>query len=452
MKRAGMFSAKIVLLACLVPFSALSAQTKIEAEKLDRYFEALVSQDRMMLSIELVRDGDALYRYQGGFASVEDQRPLTEKSRFRIGSITKTFTAVLVLQLVEEGLLSLDASLEEYFPAVKNAPEITLAQMLRHRSGIGNFTNAPEYSGYMTEAQTRKSLIERIAALKPEFEPGSRYGYSNSNYFLLGAIIEEVTGKDYATVLAERITRPLGLAATYYGGEIDPGREEVFSYQWLDGGWKRAPQTDMSIPGGAGAIVSTPADLNRFFHALFAGQLLNAQSMSKMQNLQDNYGLGLIAFPFYEHRFLGHNGGIDGFVSTAAYNLEDGTGIAVLSNGQNANFNDVLVAALSAVYGRDFEIPDFSAQAVDLEKGQLQALVGDYASEQIPLAIRIFLEGKQLMAQATGQSAFPLTPYSKDEFRFEQAGIVIAFDRSANPVSFTLDQGGGRYSYRRVDD
>ncbi|MGD8347122.1 MAG: serine hydrolase domain-containing protein, partial [Lysobacterales bacterium] len=197
MKRAGIFSAMIVLLACLVPFPALSAQTKIEAEKLDRYFDALVSQDRIMLSIELAREGAVLYRYQGGFASVEDQRPLTEKSRFRIGSITKTFTAVLVLQLVEEGLIGLDTSLEQYVPAVKNASGITLKHLLSHRSGIANFTNAPEYANYMTKAQTRQQLIERIAALEPEFEPGDRYGYSNSNYFLLGAIVEDVSGKDY---------------------------------------------------------------------------------------------------------------------------------------------------------------------------------------------------------------------------------------------------------------
>ena len=449
MTRSGLFFRTIAFLACLAPFHV---EGKMDTDKLDQYLQGLVDHDRMMLSIEMTRGGDVVYQFQGGFASVEDERPLTAGSRFRIGSITKTFTAVLVLQLVEQGRLDLETPLSDYFPDIPNADGITLGQMLRHRSGIANFTNAPEYREYMTAPQTRQRLVERIAALDPEFEPGEKYGYSNSNYVLLGAIIEDVLEADYASVLAERITGPLGLEATYYGGEIDPARSEVFSYRWMEGAWTRAEETDMSIPGGAGAIVSTPGDLNRFYEALFAGRLVSEPSLEQMKSLQDNYGYGLIAFPFYSHRFLGHNGGIDGFVSTAALNVEDGTAIAVLSNGQNYNFNDVLVAALSAVYGRDFEVPDFTAGPVELETGQLEPLTGSYVSDEVPLDIRVFMEGSQLMAQATGQGAFPLTPFSENEFRFEQAGIVMVFDRAGEPVSFTLHQAGGKFAFRRDGD
>ncbi len=209
----------------------------------------------------------------------------------------------------------------------------------------------------------------------------------------------------------------------------------------------------MSVPHGAGAIVSTAKDTNQFFTALFGGKLISSDSLSTMMKLEDGYGLGMTAAPFGEKKFYGHFGGIDGFVSAAGYNIEDGLNITVLSNALNYNFNDVLIAVLKTMYGLSTDIPDFSAKPITLSEKILSSFEGKYASTQVPIKIRFWVENGRLMSQGEGQGALPLTAYSETEFRFDPAGIVINFDKpSASPSQsngFILSQGGGKYDFKR---
>ncbi|MEJ2535086.1 MAG: serine hydrolase [Gammaproteobacteria bacterium] len=441
-----------IVALCLLLFAASAAAASKSFEALDDYLGALAKHDRMMLGLAIGQEDEISYQGQAGLAVIDGHVPIGPETRFRIGSITKTFTSVIVMQLVEESALSLDATLDGWYPAVENAERITLRQMMRHRSGIRSFTDDPAYPSFMSRPVTAAELEQRIGSYEAVFAPGERYEYSNSNYWLLGRIVERVTGRDYGTALAERIAGPLGLGHTRYGDALDEP-DEARSYRWTSGGWRLAEETDMSVPGGAGAMVSTSADLLRFLRGLFEGELVSADSLAAMTDIEDGYGLGLIAFPYYEKRFYGHNGGIDGFQSTAAYNPDDGTAIAALANAVNGDFNGVLVAALDAAYGRPVKIPDFSAKPVELDPASLELLIGSYTSDDLPLELRLFMDGGQLMAQATDQPAFPVTPFSETEFRFEPAGIVIRFDAGsleadAKPA-FTLEQGGGSFAFMR---
>jgi CubicO group peptidase (beta-lactamase class C family) len=215
---------------------------------------------------------------------------LTAETKYRIASITKTYTAVMTFQLVEEGRLKLTDTLDRFFPQIPNAARITIGHILAHRSGIHNL----EADGsWAKQHRTQAEVVARIAQGQPDFEPDAQHKYSNAGYNLLGYIVEKVGGKPYQEALKERITSRIGLKDTYLGtGKADPRKNEALSYRYI-GGWKEAPEMDLSVPGGAGAILSTPADMTRFIQALFDLKLVSRDSLKQMTTMRDGEGMGM---------------------------------------------------------------------------------------------------------------------------------------------------------------
>ncbi len=410
--------------------------------KLDSLFDRLAEKDKAMGSMAVMKDGKITYTRAIGFCDYDARIPADALTKYRIGSISKVFTATMIFQLVEENKLRTDMTLDKFFPQVPNAAQITLDQMLCHRSGIHNFTNDSLYETYMTRPMSHEEMLQVIAAPKPDFEPGTKASYSNANFVLLGYILEKVTGKPYATLLQERITGRIGLKDTYYGGKTAAANREAASYTYLTG-WIKSPETDMSIPGGAGALVSTPSDLVTFIRALFTGRLVSEQSLEKMKTLTDGIGRGLFQFPFESRKAYGHNGGIDGFLSSVAYFADDDLAIAYCTNGAVYPMNDILIGALSICFDRPYRIPAF--EKVEVTPEDLAALAGQYSSKNIPLKITLSVKDGTLIGQATGQPPFPLEATAKDTFRFEPAGVVMEFDRPNK--SFALKQGGMTFFY-----
>ncbi|MCC2605816.1 serine hydrolase domain-containing protein [Planctobacterium marinum] len=421
----------------------------LNRSQLSQYLDALNQNHKAMSAVYISVQGQPVFEHYAGSASVANRVPLSATTRFRIGSVTKTYTAVLVMQAIEQQKLRLDSPLSRYFPDIPNADGITIQHLLNHRSGIHSFTDEPDYPTYMTKAKTQAEMLDIIVQYPADFEPDERHAYSNSNYVLLGYILESVYQKPLANIIAEHLSEPQQFTATLYGDAID-SETEASSYYYADG-WQLSPETHLSIPHGAGAMVSTAKEANQFISRLFQGKLVSDDSLQAMIRLQDGYGFGLYALPFHEHTFLGHNGSIDGFLSANAYNPEDDVAITVLSNAMNYSFNDILIAVLSSLYGKELLIPDFSAKAQALNETTMTKLTGDFSSEDLPLDIRVFIENQKLMAQASGQGAFPLTAYSELEFRFDPAGIVIKYDadslKSNKFQRFTLIQGGGKFLY-----
>lgn len=425
---------------------AAPAQT-LNTAKLDSLLDGLAAHNKLMGSLALSHDGKVVYSHAFGYAQLEPKVPATPATHYRIGSISKVFTGVLIFQLIEEKKLALDTKLATFFPQVPNARDITIDQLLSHHSGIHNFTNDPAYVGYMTQPKTQAELLAIIAQPQPDFAPGAKYEYSNSNFVLLTYIVEKLTKMPYAQALQKRVFTKAGLQNTYYGGKIGPKKQEAFSYETSGSGWKLSSETDMSIPAGAGALVSTPTDLDRFLEALFGGRLLSAGSLAAMQDVRDGYGRAMMQAPFGSKKGYGHTGGIDAFRSVALYFPGDKLAVALCSNGGSYSPNEALIGALSIYFGQPYKIPTFAASTYVPTPAELDRYAGTYASPAIPLKITVTRDGTSLRAQATGQPAFSLEPVSAGVFKFDQAGIRMVFD-PAKPT-FLLQQRGKEYPFAK---
>ncbi|MER6583897.1 serine hydrolase domain-containing protein, partial [Nonomuraea sp. NPDC001023] len=275
-------------------------------------------------------------------ARLKNARPAPVDGRFRAGSVTKSFTATVVLQLVGEGRLRLSDSVEQWLPGlVDGGADITIRHLLQHTSGL------PEYStGMMDEAGIPKEryrtwsareLVERAEKLPRDFPPGSGYGYSNTNYIVLGMLIERVTGRPYATEVGERILRPLGLRHTRLpGASPEVHGPHAHAYVPVTRGGRVVPvdvtRFNPTMAGAAGEIVSTTADVNRFYRALFQGRLLPPGLLKEMKDpgTTGGYGLGLELAPLPCGAAFGHGGGAPGYL-TVAFSSADGSRQVTLS-------------------------------------------------------------------------------------------------------------------------
>jgi len=424
--------------------SQLALAQSFDKAKLDSYFDALEKNNKFMGSVAVSKNGETIYSKSVGFSDIENNIKATENSKYRIGSISKSFTAVLILKAVEEKKIDLNQTIDKWFPTINNAKKITVEHLLSHRSGIHNFTDDKDYLSWHTNPKTEEEMIEIITKAGSDFDPDSKAAYSNSNYVLLSYILERTFGKSYADLLQQYIVKPIGLTNTYVFSKINTEKNECKSYAYT-GSWEIKSETDASVPLGAGAIISTPNDLTKFADALFDGKLLKTESLEKMKTIKEGYGLGLFRIPFYQSIGYGHTGGIDGFSSVYSHFAGDKISYALTSNATNYNNNDISIAVLSAVYGKPYDIPVFSAYEATPE--DLDKYVGVYASAHIPLKITITKDGNALIAQGTGQPAFPLEATEKDKFKFDRAGARFEF----NPTEKTmiLFQGGGQIKFTK---
>ncbi len=444
---------RIINILSLLIFSCICiGAQEFDSTALNRYFDQLGMYNRFMGAVAISCDGQMEYEKYIGFASTEKKLPVTNETVFRVGSISKIFTAAMIFQLVDEGKLSLDSRLSQFYPQIANAEFITVEDMLQHRSGIFNLTDERAYTKYMASPQSREKMLERFAEFRPVFRPGEKHEYSNSNYILLGYIIEQIVGKPYSEVLEEKISSPLKLSNTYYGKTRDTDSNEAYSYNFMRNRWSLFPkETDMSVPHGAGAVVSTPGDLTRFITGLFNGKCVSDSSLEEMTELHEGFGNGLFAYNFRDVPAYGHNGGIDAFISTLLYYPDERVAVAVLGNGVNHNFEEITTAAVNFRFGLPFNYADFSLNAIELSKDELKLYEGIFSSGKLPIKITLKCKLGKLKMQATGQKAFRLTPVSVSQLRFEEAGIELFFnvDYKGDVLydSFVLIQGGIEYPF-----
>lgn len=433
-----------ILLSVLTLSPALSQN--LNTSRLDSLFNILAAKNKAMGSLAISKNGKTIYTKSIGYSLISQNvnKSASSATKYRIGSISKMFTATIIFQLIEEGKLKLENTLDNYFPSLPNASKITVGNLLNHRSGLHNFTNDPDYLTWMTNAKTHDDMIAVISKYKVDFQPDEKFTYSNSNYVVLGYIIEKIEGKTYPVILKDRITSRIGLKNTYYGGKTDTKNNECYSYKWSKD-WELQPETDMSIPGGAGSVVSTPEDLTKFIEALFTLKLVSEKSLNQMKTMRDGYGMGMFQIPFYSKKGYGHNGGIDGFASTLSYFPEDSLAVSYCTNGLVYPMNDILIGVLSIYFNKEYQLPVF--RTISLKPEDLDKYLGTYASAQIPLKIEVTKNNAQLFAQATGQPSFPLEPVDKDKFSFDQAGIRMEF--TPDKGEMTLKQGGGSFLYKK---
>ncbi|MAZ28623.1 MAG: peptidase [Cytophagaceae bacterium] len=421
---------------------ALSAQD-FNKEKLDSFFKSLGDNNKLMTGFSIRQDGVEVYQNSIGFADVKQQLKANENTKYRIGSITKTFTATIILQLVDDHLLNLEDKLSKYFPQVPNAGNISLTQMLHHQSGLFNITNDKQLEKWITKPQSRKKMLERFAEHPSLFDPGTKTEYSNTNYILLSYIAEEVSGKSYSNLLQEKIIVPLGLTNTAYGKDIKPENNEALPYILHKGKWQQPKViSDMSVPMGAGGIVSSPSDLTKFYTSLFTGKLVSEESLKTMTDTSTGMGMGLGSGAFSNIKGFGHDGAIDAFHSFALYMPSKKASIAITANAVNIELMYVLQTATSIYFNEDVDLPQFKPTKpfLQLSNEDLEKYDGVYSNADFPLKITITHKNGQLSAQATGQGPFALEAIEKDIFKSFEEMITLTFN--VDDHTMTLHQLG----------
>jgi D-alanyl-D-alanine carboxypeptidase len=348
--------------------SAATAQTpdgKILAASIDKVAAAAIaSGESPGLEVAVIKDGKPVLVKSYGSANLEEHVPVSNDSVFRVGSVTKQFTAVALLLLAEEGKVSLQDKLSKYYPNFPRANDITLDEMLHHTSGIYSYTSAPNFAVDGMIHRSTDEMVEFIGKLPKtqDFEPGTNWSYSNSAYFILGGVVEKAAGAPLANVFKTRFFAPLGMTHSALDDETEivAGRARGYSGAG-PGKFTNAPFISMSIPGGAGSIRSTASDLARWNAALYGGKILKPASLAAMltpgklsngensgtaiakmmaaagapaapASAKQEYGYALFLAQDEGHRKIDHGGGIYGFSASLSEFPDDKTTVVVLSN------------------------------------------------------------------------------------------------------------------------
>lgn len=410
----------------------------INTQKLDTYFKTLEANNKFMGSVAILMDGQLVYDKQVGYVDVESKQKPNKYTKYRIGSVSKVFTATLVFKTIEEGRITLEETIESYFPEIENANKITVSHLLYHRSGIHDFTGSKEeYLNFHMQPKTEKEMVEIIANGGSDFYPDEKAGYSNSNYVLLSFILEKIYNEPFAKILEDKITKPLNLSNTLFGSQINGSENESYGYRF-EKKWERTKESHPSIGMGAGGIVSTPTDLVHFAEALFNNELLSPESVAKMRSLQDNFGMGLFKIEYHDKISYGHNGEIDGFTSVLRYFPDEKMAFAITSNAIEYSLNAITVTIVNSLFNKHFDIPDF--RTYEPTAKELNQYLGVYSSETFPVKLIVTKVKKQLYIMAPGDSEMKMLATAKGEFKYEPAGISIVFDANKNQLRIT--QGG----------
>ncbi len=312
---------KLLLLLIFI-LASQDAFAQDHAAKIDQLLKTYQEYGQFNGTILVAEKGKVILKKGYGMANMEWSIPNQPDTKFRIGSVTKQFTATLIMQLVEEGNIKLDAKMTKYLPDYRKdtGDKVTVHQLLNHTSGIPSYTNAKFFEEDSRDPHSVDDFVKKFASGNLEFEPGSKFAYNNSGYFLLGAIIEKVTGKSYAEVLQERIFKPLGMSNSGYDTHSPILNKRASGYQKTLEGFVNAAYLDMGLPYSAGSLYSTVEDLYKWDRSLYGTKILSAKSKELMFTPGlSNYGYGFdireapIGKTEKKTKIISHGGGINGF-------------------------------------------------------------------------------------------------------------------------------------------
>jgi len=458
-------------LGLAMPAARAGVDGGVDAGRLDGLLTALQAQGMAMGSVAVQQGDAAPYLRAIGHARREGAQPpaaapatsaspdtppepATPATRYRIGSISKLLTAVMVLQLADEGALALDDPIARWFPALPGAARITVAQLLQHRSGLGDIKHLPDFeTTWMFEPRREAELVQAIAGLPRTFEPGERAEYSNSGYLLLGFIVEKAGGQPYGQALQRRLAVPLGLSDTTFDVRAGLQPLEAASYHWqdappvqtdgaesgrTDGHWRLARAADPSVPQGAGGVVSSPRDLVRVIRALFQGRLLQPATFARMRQVRDGFGLGLNPLPGPGPQAWGHEGAIDGFGSVLAYLPETDTALAWCGNGHRLPRDAVVQWMRRALFEPGTRLPSFAPVAAQV--GFAVRVQGPAAGPLAPSAVGV-------RGDAPPLSWARSLPLAFDATRGVWAATLTLTVRDGVPLEFKYLRDGGQWEH-----
>jgi len=427
-------------------------------EVVDRVFARIVKDNYPGAAVLAAKDGKVIYRKAFGLASVENRIPATPQTRFRIGSVTKQFTAAAILKLNEQGKISLDDKLSKFIPDFPRGEQVTIHHLLTHTSGIHSYTNKPDFLSNVTVPCEPEELIRSFKNDPYDFDPGRRWLYNNSGYFLLGYIIDKITGDSYADHLRKTFFEPLGMKDTGAHNSRDIIEHEAYGYSWDSGRVTKALNWDMSRAGAAGALYSTVDDLFLWNEALFGGRVLAASSLKAATTpvvtaddtqkvKEEGYGYGQMISKLRGLRVVSHGGGLHGFRCNLLAVPEERFTFIVLTNSAPP-IPEMSVEGLSNEIAQLYLSDKMQAVVVptadpSVSSSTYSDYVGQY--DYGAAIMTVTLRGKQLFAQLSGQPAFEIYPNAKDVFFWKVVEAEVTFVRDdKGQVTKAVHRQGGQ--------
>jgi len=424
--------------------SLLAIVAQAPASRMVQVVQSFVDAKQFMGSV-LVAQGDKILLNKGyGFANLEWSIPDSPSTKFRLGSITKQFTAASILLLEERGKLKTDDPVKTYLPDAPPAwDKITIFNLLTHTSGIPSFTSFPDYHSTEAIPTTSEQLVARFRDKPLNFQPGESWEYSNSGYALLGYLIEKISGESYKDFVQENLFTPLGMNNSGYDLNAPIIVRRAAGYSPGPEGPVNAGYIDMSIPFSAGALYSTTGDLLRWEQGLFGGKVLSPASLKKMTTpFKNDYAFGLAVRPVDGHTLIEHGGGIEGFNTQMSYYPDDKLTVIVLANLNGGAPTDIAAKLASVAHGEKVILTS-ERKEINVAKDILMRYVGTYAITPTIKNV-ITLEDGHLMTQLTNQPKLPLFAESETTFFLKVVDAQVEFskdDKGAFTI-LTIHQGG----------
>jgi len=421
---------KKLIILLLFPLAACTAQ-KNYPQLLDDYAQAESSVKDFNGTVLVMQKGKAVYKKAFGLADREWNVSNTTETKFRIGSVTKQFTAACILLLAEQGKLGLDDKLSKYFPGYPKGDSITIHMLLNHASGIKNYTDIGAFWPKAALPLTHDSMIAIFKNEPFDFSPGTKWNYSNSGYYLLGVIVEKASGENFSDYLMENVIKKAGLKNTSMDNldSVIMFRAKGYGKN-RRGFWQHAMYISMEGPYSAGAMVSTTEDLYLWTKALMNNQVLSAASTQKMTTpYLSNYGYGILIDSLKTHKRIWHNGGIPGFSAHLAYYPADDICVVVISNtGANA---DKMGIALALIMFDQAVQKSYIPKEVKIDPAVMDNYVGKYMATGL---IELIKKDGKLYRHRDGSPDIELKPESATRFFYA--------DNSDRFIEFEVDKSG----------
>jgi CubicO group peptidase (beta-lactamase class C family) len=441
MKRATALTA-VTLIGSLS--HSLPAVGQANVARMRQIVQSYVDAKQFMGTVLVVRGRQTLIDSGYGYANLEWQVSNTPETKFRLGSITKQFTAASILLLEERGKLRTEDLIKQHMPDAPAAwDHITIANVLNHTSGIPSFTEFADYPAHEVTTMTPKELVAWFRDKPLDFPAGEKWHYSNSGYALLGYIVEQASGQTYQEFLQQNLFTPLGMTSTGYDSHAEIIAHRATGYRPGPTGPTNASYIDMTVPFGAGGLYSTTHDLLQWERALFGGKVVSAASLAKMTTpVKENYAFGLVVATKNGQRVIEHGGGINGFNTALAYYPDDSMTVVVLGNLNGSAPDDIAAKLAAAAHGEQVVLAS-ERRAITVSPTTLATYTGTYAlSADFHLVIT--LENGQLMSQAGEQDKLPLFAESETRFFLKVVDAQIDFvkDDQGHVTHLVLHQGG----------
>ena len=383
-------------------------------DKISEYLESYTKLWSFSGSIIAINDGEILFKKAYGYANIEHKVKNTTETKYRIWSITKQFTAAAILILEERGLLRVEDSLKKYFPdCIELNPNITIHHLLTHTSGIFNYSDLPDSHKTFHRMCHKKSDLIKMFLSKPlNFEPGTQWEYSNTGYYLLGMLIEKLSGKSYSEFLTENIFIPLGMFNT----SVDDDKkiiENIASGYYLNrNDLIHCNYINMDLVLSSGGIYSTVEDLFIWDKALNSDKLLSRKSIEKMNTpYKNNYGYGVFIETNNNRRVVQHNGGCEGFLTEIHRYVDDNFVVVILSNYGFTAVNKLCNEITSIAFGEKYEMPK-KPEAFPISDNVLKNYLGVYEEDDFKLELK--KENNDIFLVIDDEYILPTYPISND--------------------------------------